>query len=166
MKKKAVLAVVLVLLFSTVAFGRASVAGHQLSSAGTYLGAKGLGLGIIMGTDSGISVKNWVSRENAVQFDAGWDFTTGSIGIGAAYLMHNFDIIKVDNNLVPLYFGIKGWVKIQNDPMMGIQVPLGIDWIFRNAPIDIFLQIEPGIVIYPSMGNGSNGGIGVRYWFK
>jgi hypothetical protein len=84
-----------------------------------------------------------------------------------AYLIHNFDIIQADRNKFPLYFGIKGWGAFApGGTAAGIQVPLGIAWIPRDAPIDIFLQVEPGISVIPSVHFAPGGGFGIRFWLS
>jgi hypothetical protein len=166
MKKMGFILFLMVVLFGAASFAAVRVAGRDLSYSGYYLADRGLGVGVIFGSNTALSVKDWVNKYDALQFDLGWDFIDGDIGIGAAYLIHNFDIIEVQNNKVPLYFGIKGWANISSGAMVGIQVPLGIDWIFKTAPIDLFLQIEPGIEIFPKTQGAGNGGIGARYWFR
>ncbi len=132
----------------------------------TYKAAKGFGAGLIFGLSSGISLKNWISREGALQFDISWDFHWAAFGVGIAYLFHNFKLITVKDSLLPLYFGIKGWLGLSSHSMaLGVQVPIGIVWIPKEAPIDVFLQIEPGIGLIPSTGFAPNAGIGIRYYF-
>jgi hypothetical protein len=168
MKKIVLVLSVLVLVFAGVAQGKVRIAGHSVSG-GSYLGAKGLGLGIQGGwsgySTTGLTLKTWLNADGAAQFDATWYYGWG-IGVGAAYLIHNFDIIEADNNRFPLYFGIKGWAYFGSGAVIGVQVPLGIAWIPREFPIDVFFQIEPGITLVPGVGNGSGGAIGIRYWLN
>jgi hypothetical protein len=166
MKKSFVLVLALLLAFAAGAAADVSIAGHSVSD-GPYLGARGLGIGIVLGTIDGLSVKSWISRDHALQFDLNWDLNYGAVGFGAAYLIHNFHIIEADNNKFPLYFGIKGWAALApGGAEAGIQVPLGIAWIPRNAPIDIFAQVEPGISLIPSVHSAMGGGIGIRFWLN
>jgi hypothetical protein len=165
MRKIILLALAMMLAISTAAAAEVWIGGHTITD-GDYAGARGLGIGIVLGEINGLSIKNWVSSEHAVQFDLNWDLNYGGIGIGAAYLIHNFNIIQADNNLFPFYFGIKGWAAFASGPASaGIQVPLGFSWIPKRAPIDVFVQIEPGISIIPDMHFAPGGGIGIRYWF-
>lgn len=166
MKKSVLFVLLAAFLFGSTVTAEVRIAGHKFSE-GEYLGARGLGIGIVVGSVNGLSIKNWVSREHAFQFDLNWDLSYGALGIGAAYLIHNFSIIEADNNKFPLYFGIKGWADFASGGITaGIQVPLGISWVPRNAPIDVFAQIEPGISIIPSMRFSPGGGIGIRFWLN
>jgi len=164
MKKVLAITMVLMLVFSVSVMAKVKIkiAGHSTSS-GSYLGARGLGIGLELGYPCGLNVKSWVSSDSAVQFDASWYFGS-SISVGAAYLIHFFDVIEVDDNKLPLYFGIKGSVGIGSTIGVAIQVPLGISWIPRKYPIDVFLQFEPGISVIPGVGPVAGGYIGIRYW--
>ena len=137
------------------------------SYSGGYKGARGFGAGIIIGLASGLSLKNWLDSTGAIQIDASWNFDYGAFGIGVAYLFHNFSLITgVQDSKIPVYFGIKGFGAFApNAAVVGVQVPLGIVWIPRAAPIDVFLQFEPGLSIIPGTHWAYNAGIGIRYYF-
>ena len=166
MKKVVLFEMVLLLAFGAAVTAKVRVAGHTVSDE-AYLGAKGLGIGIVIGEINGLSLKNWISYNNALQFDATWNLNYGGIGVGAAYLIHNFHLLEADYNKFPMYFGIKGWVDFAPGGVeAGIQVPLGISWVPRNAPIDVFLQIEPGISVIPAVAFAPGWGLGIRYWLK
>src|ERR1035437_6975502 len=167
--KRISLFMVVLLFVSSVAYAAEvsiNIGGDGIKDE-AYPGAKGVGIGIVKGETNGLSIKSWVSHDHAFQFDANWDLYYGGFGIGAAYLIHNFDIIEADNNKFPLYFGIKGWINFAPGTVAaGIQVPLGMAWIPRSAPIDIFIQVEPGISIVPSVRFAPGGGIGIRFWLS
>ncbi|MGD0566563.1 MAG: hypothetical protein ABSA34_04435 [Candidatus Goldiibacteriota bacterium] len=168
MKKGAVIVLLLLAVFSAGVFA-ASIAGHNLTSDGNYLGDRGLGIGIQLGDNTALVLKDWVSRDNALQYDLGFNVYGKYLGLGVAYLIHNFDIIKVEDNKFPLYFGIKGFAALSGNSLYaGVEVPLGIDWIFKRAPIDIFLEVDPGLqVIGPNgMVMAWGDGLGIRYWFN
>jgi len=168
MKKAMLIITVLMLVFSVSAMAkvRINIAGHSTSSD-SYLGDRGLGIGVEFGYETGLSLKTWLDRTNALQFDGTWSLGYG-FGVGASYLIHNFDIITgVEGVKIPLYFGIKGWASLwDNAVAVGIQVPLGIDFIFKEAPIDVFVELDPGIVVVPGIYQGFGGGVGIRYWLK
>ena len=166
MKKSLLFILIIISAFVSTISAEVRIAGHEFSE-GNYLGARGLGIGLVLGAVDGLSIKNWVSRDHAFQFDADWDLNYGAFGFGAAYLIHNFNIIEADNNKFPLYFGIKGWAAFAPSGVAaGIQVPLGIAWIPRTAPIDVFAQLEPGISVIPSVRFAPGGGVGIRFWLN
>lgn len=167
MKKYLIFIFCFILFFNITVFAQKQKSiKHSKPYYEIYKAAKGFGAGIIFGMSSGISLKNWLNREGALQFDISWDFNWGGFGVGVAYLFHNFKLISVQESLFPVYFGIKGWIGIAKNSMsLGVQVPIGIVWIPKAAPIDVFLQIEPGISLIPSTHFAPNAGIGIRYYF-
>jgi hypothetical protein len=52
-----------------------------------------------------------------------------------------------------------------NENQVGIRVPVGLSYLFDNAPLDVFVEIGPAIDVAPSVGGEITGGIGVRFWF-
>ncbi|MCX8092611.1 MAG: hypothetical protein N3E50_00415 [Candidatus Goldbacteria bacterium] len=180
MKKVFIFVLVLLLLFNFNIFAKTKKVVKKTTTTttttyvtegggyyGGYKGARGFGAGIIIGLASGLSLKNWIDSVGAIQIDASWNFDYGAFGVGVAYLFHNFDLIRnVQDSKLPVYFGIKGWLAFSpHAAVLGVQVPLGIVWIPRAAPIDIFLQFEPGISIIPGTHWAYNAGIGIRYYF-
>jgi hypothetical protein len=166
MKKIILLIAVVLLVFGSAAVADVDIAGHRVTDE-NYAGTRGLGIGIVFGETNGISVKNWVNQNHAFQFDANWDLYYGGIGFGVAYLFHNFEMLTSDMNKFPVYIGIKGWAAFATDnTAAGVQIPLGISWIPKETPIDIFLQVEPGISLIPSVRFAPGGGLGIRYWLN
>jgi len=49
---------------------------------------------------------------------------------------------------------------------VGVRIPVGINYIFAKAPLDIFLEIVPMLELVPRTEFNLNGGIGIRYFFK
>jgi len=127
----------------------------------------GFGLGIILGEPTGLSAKLWTSSDNAFDFAAAWSFKgDGNLLLQADYVWHFFNLIPVPSGKLPLYIGIGGRVILADDPLFGIRIPIGIDYLFADAPIDVFLEIVPILDLSPSTDFGVGGGLGIRYWFN
>ena len=128
---------------------------------------KGFGLGIILGEPTGVSGKLWTSKENAFDFAAAWSFQgNGHLLLQADYVWHIFRLIPVESGRLPFYVGVGGRVVFANDPTIGVRVPLGLDYMFSNAPVDIFLELVPILDLTPSTDFDFGAGIGARYWFN
>jgi hypothetical protein len=84
----------------------------------------------------------------------------------ADYLFHNFNLIKVEKGRLPVYYGIGASVVLASSVGAGIRVPVGLEYIFANAPFDIFLEVVPMLAVVPSTSFGVNAGLGARYFFK
>lgn len=126
----------------------------------------GFGAGVILGEPTGISLKNWLTDSTAVDFGIAWSFThNGSLHLHADFLVHNFDLTKVERGKLAVYYGIGGRFKSQKRERVGVRFPLGLCYIPEKAPLDIFLEIGPLLDLAPSTEFGLTGGFGIRYYF-
>lgn len=128
---------------------------------------KGLGLGIILGEPTGISGKKWLGEDRAIDGTVAWSSGDNSgLHLHADYLFHKFDLIKVEKGKIPLYYGIGGRIKLGDDTNVGVRVPVGLEYLFASAPVDIFLELVPRLDLVPDTEFGIDGGLGARYFFK
>ena len=125
----------------------------------------GFGAGVIFGEPTGLSLKSWLSSKNAVDAAVTWSAIDDYLYVHADFLIHNFSIIDVSDGKLPLYFGLGGKVGFGNDVSIGVRIPIGLDYMFSGAPLDIFVEIVPGLTIVSDVGFDIDGGIGIRYWF-
>lgn len=126
----------------------------------------GFGAGIMFGEPTGVSIKLWTSETTAIDGGLAWSFMNGGfMHIHADFLMHKFGVIDVNSGRLPLYFGIGARLGLGNELHVGVRVPIGLDYLFDEAPVDIFLEIAPGLDLTPATAFALDGGIGVRYFF-
>lgn len=125
------------------------------------------GIGIIAGEPTGISVKNWLTNKTALDFAVAWSFSgrDDALHLHGDYLVHDFGLIPVDEGQLPVYYGIGGRIKFMDDVNVAVRIPLGIDYLFEDAPVDLFLEIVPMLELTPDTDFELNGGVGVRYFF-
>lgn len=132
----------------------------------------GIGVGIMLGEPSGLSAKKWLNHSNAIDAGIGWSFAeNGSIHFHADYLYHNFDLIKISGEKMPLYFGVGGRLKMKGGDeskgnSIGVRIPVGVAYQLQNYPFDTFFEIVPILDISPDTRFTFNGAIGIRYYFK
>ena len=129
---------------------------------------KGFGLGVIVGEPTGISLKSWLTGTTAIDAAVAWSFAReSSFHIHADYLIHAYDEFDT-NESVPLYYGIGGRLKTSNggDARLGLRGVIGIGYLFREAPIDLFFEVAPILDVAPSTELSINGGFGARYFFR
>lgn len=135
-----------------------------ISLSSTYA-QKSFGLGIILGEPTGLSAKLWTGSANAFDFGAAWSFKgSGNLLLQADYVWHS-SLTKASSGGLALYYGIGGRVVFSNDPDVGVRIPVGLDYIFSSAPIDIFVEVVPIMDFVPDTDFQVNGGIGIRFWF-
>lgn len=126
---------------------------------------KNFGIGVILGEPTGLSAKLWTGSSNAFDFGVAWSFGgSGHLLVQADYVWHS-SLTKASSGGLALYYGIGGRVVFSDDPDVGVRIPIGLDYIFSSAPIDIFVEVVPILDFIPSTDFELNGGIGVRFWF-
>lgn len=141
--------------------------GLMVFSASTQAEDEDFGIGIILGEPTGISIKNWLTSKSAFDFAIAWSFSgkEDALHVHGDYLMHNFRLIPVDEGQLPVYYGIGGRIKFMDDVNIAVRIPVGIDYLFEDAPVDLFLEIVPMLELTPDTDFELNGGIGARYFF-
>lgn len=130
------------------------------------------GLGLIAGDPSGLSLKYWKGSTNAIQGSLAWSFLeNGYLRANADYLWHEYDLIKVEKGSLPLYYGpgVTRWAGRIRDGRSGANIGVrgvcGLEYIFKDAPFDIFLELAPTLDLAPSTGLWLQGGLGARHYF-
>ncbi len=56
-----------------------------------------------------------------------------------------------------------GWSLGKNE--LGVRIPLGLDYVFQEAPFDVFIEVAPIVNLVPETEFDLSGGVGVRFWF-
>lgn len=124
------------------------------------------GLGIIIGEPTGLSGKLWTGNHTAIDGALAWSFgKKDALHIHGDLLVHNFKLIKVSEGKLPVYYGIGGRIKLEHESKIGIRIPIGLNYQFQNAPLDLFLEIVPILELIPATDFNMNGAIGIRFFF-
>jgi hypothetical protein len=141
------------------------------STRTTSIGDMGgrFGAGVIVGEPIGASVKYFFNDAVAIDGALGWSLHDHTdIYMHSDVLWHNYDLIPVSQGRLPVYFGAGGLLRLRNsgeDDQFGIRVPVGVSYLFDNAPVDIFAEIGPALDLTPSLRGEITGGVGIRFWF-
>lgn len=143
-----------------------------LAVQGTFAQERNFGLGLIIGEPTGISAKLWTSNINALDFGLGWTTFDNRNNPGNRvhfhmdYLWHSFEAIHSTERF-PLYYGIGGRINSRAgyESSVAVRGVLGIAWLPRETPIDVFLEVVPSLELTPSSGFVVDAGIGIRYFF-
>lgn len=123
-------------------------------------------LGIVLGEPSGLSYKYWTTWNTAVDFGFAWSFgNDGHVHIHADYLLHNFDFFEDGADNFPLYAGIGGRVRLEDDSRIGLRLVVGAEYILEDTPLTFFFEIAPILDFAPETEASANGGLGLRYLF-
>ena len=128
---------------------------------------RGLGLGVILGEPSGISGKSWLAKKTALAGAVAWSLENEeALHLHLDHLFHDFDSMPVEQGTLALYYGFGGRIKFADESTISIRIPIGLNYLFATAPMDLFLEVVPMLDLIPRTEVNLNGGIGIRYFFK
>ena len=137
-----------------------------------------LGLGAHIGWPTAITLKYWVSDQNAVDGGIGWTFGE-SILLYSDMLWHFRHLFKDTSALwvndTVAYIGAGAYLGFLVDNelkktststvRLGIRVPFGMEWKITKIPVVIGLEITPGLSLISSTAVILQGGFIARYFF-
>lgn len=140
----------------------------------------GIGIGAQMAASNtggrapvGLSLKSWINERQAVtgatsflvgddEFDSPLSFWI----LEGNYLFHNFQTVTVENGDLGLYVGggAQFMINEASDNDLAFRAPLGINYIFEDAPADVFVEMAPTLQITDPTLLRFDGAIGFRYF--
>ena len=127
---------------------------------------RSLGIGGMIGSPTGISLKKWVSRKNAYDLGAAWSITKNpGLHLHADYLIHRADLEGMEDGRSYAYYGIGGRLKVvEDDPRAGVRFPFGITYLDPREPFDAFFEIAPVFDVLPATRFSLNLSLGGRLY--
>ncbi|MCP2620150.1 hypothetical protein NLC35_02765, partial [Candidatus Aminicenantes bacterium AC-334-K16] len=125
------------------------------------------GLGVILGEPTGLSFKYWTGPQTALAGALAWSFEhESSFHLHLDYLVHNFHLWQVEQQKIPVYYGIGFRFKsAPGHDRFGVRIPLGISYFLPKVPLEIFFELVPVFDLSPKTDLFFNGGVGIRYYF-
>ena len=129
--------------------------------------AGSFGVGIVLGEPMGLSFKQWIDDTNALDAAAAWSFgNDAAFHVHVDYLYHRPVHAESDVGGFLFYFGIGGRFKaVKDEGRIGVRAPLGLDYVFSDAPMDLFFEVAPILDLAPGTEFRVNGGMGIRYFY-
>lgn len=125
------------------------------------------GLGIILSEPTGLRLKRWRGDTTAIAGAIASAFDRrDTLHLHADYLFHNLDLSKVERDIFAFHYGMGGRVKITNGgSRAGVPIPVGINYILKKAPLDVFFGPARLLDLVPSTNFELERAAGVRYFF-
>lgn len=121
--------------------------------------------GIMLGEPTGLSAKLWTGEAAALDAALAWSFVQeGRFYLHVDYQQH-FDLGQPDAGRLLFFGGLGGKLYLGEELALGARVPLGVLYELEPVPIELFLELAPGINIFPATVFDFGGGLGVRYRF-
>jgi len=157
-------------------FGLASVVAMALASflfvsplAGEAPSSAGAALGVFLGQPTGISFRYGFAKDQSLEAKAAWSFS--SKDRDAAFIFQGNwikempDLIEIKDLRIPFYFGGGAQMELSSEFGLGAQIPLGLAYRFKKAPVELCLELDPGMRFIPATAFTLEGGVGCRYRF-
>ncbi len=139
------------------------IPGEVKAQPGTENGGN-FGFGIMVGEPTGVSIKSWNSRFSAFDVGAAWSLSDNqALHLHADFLMHSW--FSENDDRLAFYYGIGGRVIFADDPNLGVRIPLGLNYVFKTFPFDLFVEAVPILDFTPDTKLAGNGAVGIRYYF-
>jgi len=130
---------------------------------------KGFGGGILIGEPTGLSGKYWLDDSRALDFGIASSFvhTYTALSLHSDLIFHNYDLIKSEFRL-PVYYGLGVRIHLNDKGgnTFGARGVLGIAWMLKNSPIDIFIEMAPVFNLFPETSLQLDFSLGSRYYFN
>jgi hypothetical protein len=133
-----------------------------LSSCVSLAQEKQLGVGIVLGSPTGFSVRYWKSLTIAYQGVLG--ASSGGVAIGGDYLLHSrpFSEPKL------LFFYGPGVLLLSTNRRatggVAVRGVFGVDYVFHPHPFDIAFEMGPIMFLLPAAGIGVNAAVAFRFY--
>lgn len=127
------------------------------------------GIGIIVGEPTGITAKQWLSKQHAIDAGVAWSFSHDTtIQIHGDYLYHRVYFFNADdyNGRIPVYFGIGGRTILSDEAQVGVRFPVGIGRTLKEYPMEFFFELVPILDVAPDTDFDFNAAIGFRYYLN
>jgi hypothetical protein len=168
---------IITVILIIIVFQISELRGQQFPRAsGVSPGSGTFGLGFVVGEPTGFSAKYWTRGTRA------WDFALGA-SFYSDFRFHGTYLFHVDafnHQRVPLHYGIglsvvgKGEravflggnrVKHRTEVGIGPRASLGISFLPRSAPFDMFVELGATLFVIRPVGIEADLLLGGRYYF-
>jgi hypothetical protein len=150
-------------------FLRAALLMLTVASAAHAAAPGPFGLGISLIDPTGISANYYYDKQTSFAAALGWG--SKHLRLNLDHLWSRRDIIVIDRTPIDLYFGL-GARYFQHekrngddDSEIGIRFPVGVSYIFRKVPIQLYGELGPALVIVDESAFIIDIAIGGRYYF-
>lgn len=134
---------------------------------------EGLGIGVVLGVPTGISVGYRISSTRAFSTAVAWSAPQNSLHVHVDYLFEMTQIVDPNAPMYqfPLYAGFGARIQVDpepnnvSSPLFGLRAPIGLTFLPQVAPFEVFAELVPVMSLYPSTQVSFDGAIGARYYF-
>ena len=139
-----------------------------LCTAGAHASGERGSVGFVLGAPTGLSGKIFLRDTHALDFDVAYDFIRPGLAASGDYLYHFRDVYRNSVIEIAPYVGGGGAIGLPKGDLFGVAARAtgGVDFLFQEIPLELFVDLSPGVWIVPRTGFYGAGVIGVRFLFR
>lgn len=138
-----------------------------LGSFSAYAADEKLGVGLLLGSHSGISANYKFEENKSIDFLGSYDFGDNQeYYFHSTYLFRHPKSIDFDTISFGWYGGLGAKIESDdNDFNMGARVALGLNYELETKPIEIFTEVAATMNVIQNTDTDVNVALGARYYF-
>ncbi|MEX0609465.1 MAG: hypothetical protein WD016_13400 [Balneolaceae bacterium] len=150
----------LILTGAVISFTPQTAAAQANGDGGNF------GVGAMLGEPTGVSIKSWNNNRSAFALGAAWSLSRANeaVHLHADYLLHTW-FNGVERGELAFYYGLGARIIFSDNAQAGVRIPFGLNYVFDEAPLDLFVEAVPILNLTPDTDFAGNGALGIRYYF-
>lgn len=128
------------------------------------------GVGVILGSPNGITVKHWVYEDAALEANLGWSISGSKFQVSTNYLFVKPEAFEVSEELFDFFFGAGLSLRSKSgkqdgEVVFGPRLPVGVSYQFAKPDMELFLQAALNVGIIPTSDIYADANLGIRFFF-
>jgi len=129
-------------------------------------GGSNMAFGLFLGQPTGITFRMGLGASQSLEAKAAWDLSgQGSFAAQANWLIEFPGTFVIEGEDFIPYVGGGLGLGVSDQVALGLRIPFGIVYRFEKAPVELCLEVAPGMNLFPSTTFAGSGGLGIRYRF-
>ncbi len=145
-----------------------------------------LGLGLQLGYPTSLTVKYMVQPDQGLVAGIGglsaFAYSDPALSLHVDYVYHPTVLTSSDTFAVTWFIGGGGQIIVNNNPSqraffpdvpyyrspsqlwLAARLPVGVALAMKQQPFEIYLEADPSLLVFPSLGFGIGASIGARFY--
>jgi hypothetical protein len=128
------------------------------------------GIGVTLGSPSGITGRSWLSEQNSIDAGAGWGILdSNKFELYGDYLWNRPDAFQINDMNFDFFFGAGASLRTHsgqadNEAVFGPRIPLGVSHTFSNPDLEVFAVFALNIGLIPHSNVYVDLHLGARFY--
>ncbi len=108
--------------------------------------------------------KHWISDDAAIDAALSFNFQDNNnyFYLHSDFLMHDFSAFQIEGGSLPTYMGVGLRSFLGNVNTLGVRVPLGASYIYKENTFEMFFELAPFVDFINGTRFSLDGSIGFR----